>query len=74
MRALLFATALASAVSPAASADFAAKGMKIGHPWTRPAAQGGTGAGYLTIANTGNAADTLVGVETVAAKSASSAK
>ena len=56
--------------SPVASADFTARGLKIGHPWTRPAAIGGTGAGYLSIANTGKAADALIGVETTAAKSA----
>ena len=58
------------AASPAASADFTAKGLKIGQPWTRPAAQGGSGVGYLTIANVGKAADALIGVETAAAKSA----
>jgi copper(I)-binding protein len=70
MRAILFAAALGLLAAPAASADFAAKGLKIGHPWTRPAVRGGTGAGYLTIANTGQAAETLLGVETTAAKSA----
>jgi copper(I)-binding protein len=71
MRSLLMIALLGLAASPAASADFAAKGLTIGHPWTRPAGQGGTGAGYLTIANTGKAADVLIGVETPAARSAS---
>jgi periplasmic copper chaperone A len=70
MRALLFAAALGFLAVPAASADFTAKGLKIGHPWTRPAVQGGTGAGYLTVANTGKAPDVLTAVETAAAKSA----
>jgi periplasmic copper chaperone A len=70
MRALLIVVTLVLAGSPATGADFAAKGLKIGHPWTRPAMQGGAGVGYMTIANTGKAADTLVAVETSAAKSA----
>jgi|KBSSwiStaDraftv2_1062776.scaffolds.fasta_scaffold41767_2 copper(I)-binding protein len=32
------------------------------HPWSRPAAAGATGAGYLTLVNKGSA-DTLVAVE-----------
>jgi copper(I)-binding protein len=71
MRPLLLIALLGLGASPAASADFTAKGLTIGHPWTRPAAVGGTGVGYLTIANTGKAADTLIGVDTPAAKSAS---
>ncbi|BCJ92376.1 hypothetical protein IZ6_31110 [Terrihabitans soli] len=39
--------------------------LAIGHPWARetpPSAQ--TGAGYLTVKNTGTEADTLIAVET----------
>jgi periplasmic copper chaperone A len=70
MRALVCIAVLGLMASPAVSADFAAKGLKIGHPWTRPAALGGTGAGYMTVTNSGKAADTLVGIETAAARSA----
>jgi len=70
MRALVCIAVLGLMASPAVSADFAAKGLKIGHPWTRPAALGGTGAGYMTVTNSGKAGDTLVGIETAAARSA----
>jgi copper(I)-binding protein len=69
MRAITLAVCAVLAAGPALAADVTAKGLTIGHPWTRPAAAGGNAAGYLTIANTG-AADTLLSVETPAAKSA----
>ena len=37
-------------------------------PWTRAAGQGGTGAGFLTIANRGSAADRLVGASSPIAR------
>lgn len=71
MRAWILAAGLIAAASGAAAADYAAKGLRISQPWSRPAAQGGVGAGYLTITNTGKSADTLLRVETAAAASAS---
>jgi copper(I)-binding protein len=66
---LYLAIALAGlALAPCAqSADFTARDLTITHPWTRPAAQGGNAAGYLTIANAGPA-DVLLAVETPVAR------
>lgn len=72
MRAIALAAAVGLVVAaPVFAADFAVKGLTIGHPWTRPAAKGGNAAGYLTVANTGATPDTLLSVETTAAKNAS---
>jgi copper(I)-binding protein len=67
MRALLLALLIAAPASAASPTDFVARDLKILHPWTRPAAQGGNAAGYLTIANSG-AADVLLAVETPVAR------
>lgn len=40
--------------------SFAVGALTIGHPWSRPAAQGGNGAGFLTVTSKGPAADRLV--------------
>lgn len=53
--------------APAFAHDYKVKDLQIGHPWSRPAAAGMTGAGYLTIANHG-AADRLTAVETAVAE------
>lgn len=59
----LAAAALAGTVHAAAStAEVKVVGLSITNPWSRPAAQGGNGAGFVTIANTGKAADKLVAV------------
>lgn len=65
--ALLAALALAA---PAMAADYSLKGLKIGHPWARPAAQGLNGAAYLEITNTNRTPDVLKAIETTAAKRA----
>ncbi len=66
-RILAFAAALA--IAPAAHAHSYKLGtLEIGHPWSRPAAKGMTGVGYLSVSNKGAAADTLVAVETDAAE------
>jgi copper(I)-binding protein len=63
MRLLPAIVLAAVALAPSAqSADYAARELKIIHPWTRPAAKGGNAAGYLTIANSGPA-DVLLAVE-----------
>jgi copper(I)-binding protein len=64
--ALLIVSALAVAAPLAAIA--AASDLKISHPWSRPAAAGGNGAGYLSITNTGKAADRLMGATTPVAQ------
>lgn len=68
IRPLLIATALLAA-PPAFAADYKAGGLSIRNAWTRPAAAGFNGAGYMTIVNTGKAADTLLGAESGAARS-----
>ncbi len=42
--------------------SFAADALTIGHPWSRPAAQGGNGAGFLSVTSRSKAADRLVSV------------
>ncbi|WP_235907870.1 copper chaperone PCu(A)C [Siccirubricoccus phaeus] len=56
---------LAAALLSAAGCRGAARaqqsgGITISAPWSRAAGQGGTGAGFLTIANAGSAPDRLV--------------
>lgn len=57
----LAAVTLAGAAS-ASPADFKVVGLSITKVWSRPAAQGGNGAGFLTVTNSGKAADKLVSV------------
>lgn len=48
--------------SPVLAHDYAIGGLKIDHPWARPAVSGAvTGAGYLILTNTGKTADRLTG-------------
>jgi periplasmic copper chaperone A len=42
---------------------------QVSAAWSRPAAQGSTGVGYMTLANPGKAADALVAVESPLARS-----
>lgn len=56
----LVAVALAG---PALAADVKAGAIAVSGPWSRPAVAGGTGAGFLVIANTGKAVETLTAVE-----------
>ena len=59
----LAAAALALSASLAAAHEFKAGPLKIGHPWSRATPAGAkVGGGYLTIENTGTAADRLVSV------------
>lgn len=63
------ALALALGSAPLAAHSFAVGAIKIGHPWTRETAPAQTtGGGYMTITNTGTAADTLVSISSPAAK------
>lgn len=63
MRRTLALTALAIALAgPAAAHEYKLGALQIGHPWCRPSPPGApTGAGYLTVTNSGKAADRLVG-------------
>jgi hypothetical protein len=67
MRAALIAAA-AIAIAAPALAVAAASDLKIEHPWSRPAAAGGNGAGYVSITNTGKAPDRLLGASTPIAR------
>jgi periplasmic copper chaperone A len=67
MRILLFASLAAVLAAPAVSADYKAGALNIQNPWARPAAAGGSAAGYLVINNHGGA-DVLTAVETPVAK------
>ena len=53
--------------APASAHQYKAGDLTIGHPWSRPAAAGMNGAGYLTVTNAGKLPDTLIAVETAAA-------
>lgn len=61
MKPLIAAALLILAAAPALAADGS---LSVSHAWTRPAAQGGISAGYVTIANTGANPDVLLAVET----------
>ena len=67
--ALAAAAALAFALTPLAQA--AAGSLIVADAWTRPAAAGQTGAGYLSITNRGLAADRLIAASTPAAATVS---
>ncbi len=60
---------LAAAVLAAAFPLTAHAGVAVSGAWTRPAAAGQNGAGYLTIVNTGPGAQTLRGASSPAAMS-----
>lgn len=63
--AALAALALAGA---AQAASYQQGGFDIDKTWSRPAAAGTNGAGFMSIINRGKAADTLTSVETPAAR------
>jgi len=60
-----FAIALLLAAAPPALAREG--GLRVLHAWSRPAAAGGAGVGYLTLVNHGKA-DALVGAESPVAQ------
>lgn len=51
---------LAAIAVPAAAQETSAGALRITRPWSRAAGGGGTGAGYMTIRNTGTAPDRLL--------------
>jgi len=59
MKRLLLAAALLLLATPVLAASAT---IQVSKAWARPAAQGGNGAGYAAITNTGPAADTLIAV------------
>lgn len=63
--------AAASAIAfgaPALAASYRLGGLEVLQPWSRPAAAGTNGVGYMTLANRGKAADALVAVQSPAAE------
>jgi periplasmic copper chaperone A len=59
---ILAALALAAGLAPALAHEFKAGPLVIDHPWSRATPAGATVAGgYMTIANTGDKPDRLVG-------------
>jgi len=56
------------AAAVAASATAAVAAPQVSQAWSRPAVAGSTGAGFMTLANPGKAADALTAVESPAAK------
>ena len=65
---LMLACAAALAAAPAAAAPRRAAGLEVTQAWSRPAAAGMTGVGYMTLANRGAAPVTVQAVETAAAR------
>ena len=61
MKRLAFAAALTLIAAPVLAASST---VQVTQAWSRPAPQGGNGAGYAVISNTGPAADTLIAVAT----------
>lgn len=59
-RSLTLALAAALLASAAQAHSFAVGALDIGHPWSRPAAQGGNGAGFLSVTSKSKADDRLV--------------
>jgi len=64
--ALIMAAPILASVAEAASYRLGA--LEVGRPWSRPAAVGGTGAGFMTLTNRGKAPDALVRVESALAR------
>lgn len=58
----LAALAALALAGPAGAHEYKLGSLSIGHPWCRPSPPGApTGAGYLTVTNTGKSADRLLG-------------
>jgi copper(I)-binding protein len=66
MKSFLIAAAVAALAAPFATpiAASTAGSMEVLQPWSRPAAAGTNGIGYMILANHGRAADVLEKVET----------
>lgn len=67
LRRTLLMASLALLTAPALAHDYVQGDIAIGHPWTRVANAGGTGAGFMTLRTTG-AADRLISASSPAAR------
>jgi copper(I)-binding protein len=69
MKSILLAAALALAMNAASAHEYKAGSLEIKHPWARATPKGAKVAGgYMTIVNTGTAADRLVGGSNMASE------
>lgn len=59
----LFAILLLAACSPAKPASYSVAGIAVTEPFSRPAAQGGNGAGFFSVTNNNTGPDVLMAVE-----------
>lgn len=71
LRRLTVAAALTLVASTAFAHGYLGQGLKIIHPWSRPAAKGSAGAGFGDFTNTGKEPVSLVSITTAGAASAS---
>ena len=71
IKGLLAVSCLTLLALPAMAHDYVVQGVKVGHPWSRPAAKGGTAAGFTTLTNQNKEPVVLVAVKTDGAASAS---
>jgi copper(I)-binding protein len=68
-RTLLAGLAALSFATPVLAHGYKAGEIEIGHPWSRAAPAGVTGAGFLTLTNKGGTADRLLGARAEIARS-----
>lgn len=68
LAAALAVAALAGATQPALARSYRTGAIEVTDPWTRPAPAGAVGVGYMSLANTGKTAVSLVSATTPAAK------
>ena len=68
MKSLGLALAATLIAASAHAATYRAGSLEAADPWSRPAAAGTNGAGYLVLTNRGAKADALVAVESPAAR------
>jgi copper(I)-binding protein len=61
-RILALALGAALLAGAAQAHSFVVGALDIGHPWSRPAAQGGNGAGFLSVTSRSKVGDRLVSV------------
>lgn len=68
---VIIAAGLALVAGASLAHDYVVQGVKVGHPWSRPAAKGGAAAGFATFTNQNKEPVVLVSVSTDGAASAS---
>ena len=61
-RFFLFAAVSMAIAGAAAAHEFKGGGVTVGHPWSRPAAAGSNGVGFMSLTNTGATPVTFVSV------------